>query len=153
MKKIFLFGFLALLLIPLTACGNDSKNTAAETKEINDIKIKVIVGNQILTATLKDNATTRALVAKFPLTIPMKDLYAREMCYHFPDALPANEAGRSGYEIGDISYWTPRHSLVIFYKQNGEVISNLQKIGAFDSSVKLFEQTGDTDVTFDLLNR
>lgn len=117
------------------------------------IKVKITVGKQALTATLLDNATTRHLISRFPLTIPMMDLYSREMCYRFPEALPANEAGSSGYEVGDIAYWTPRHSFVIFYKQNGEVISNLQKIGRIDSGVDVFSKTGDISVTFELLNK
>ena len=91
-------------------------------------------------------------MARFPLTVSMMDLYGREMCYRFPEALPADEARRSGYDVGDIAYWTPRHSFVIFYEQNGEIIGNLQKIGHIHSGVDLFAHTGDTDVTFELLN-
>lgn len=54
--------------------------------------------------------------------------------------------------MGDIAYWTPRHSFVIFYEQNGEIIGNLQKIGRIHSGVDLFARTGDTDVTFEFLN-
>jgi hypothetical protein len=121
--------------------------------EKNEVKVKITVGNQVRTATFIDNATTRSLIAKFPLTIPMQELYSRELVYHFPDPLPSNEAQTSGYEVGDISYWTPRHSFVIFYKQNGEVISNLQKIGRIDSGVEIFGQTGNTNITFELLNK
>ena len=116
------------------------------------IQVKITIGEHTLTATFLDNATTRHLIARFPLTIPMMDLYSREMCYRFPDALPANEAGSSGYEVGDIAYWTPRHSFVIFYKQNGEIVSNLQKIGYIDSGVDLLSRTGDAEVKFELLD-
>lgn len=116
------------------------------------IQVKIIVGEHTLTATFLDNATTRHLLSRFPLTIPMMDLYSREMCYRFPDALPANEAESSGYEVGDIAYWTPRHSFVIFYKQNGEIISALQKVGYINSGVDLFSWTGDTEITFELLD-
>ena len=37
------------------------------------------------------------------------------------------------------------------YAQNGERISNLQKIGRIDSGVEVFAHTGDTNVTFELL--
>jgi hypothetical protein len=166
------------VILGLTACGNspsapNSANTSkpsAESKansssssatttpdsrpeKTTGIKIKVTVGGQVLTATLIDNATTRSLIAKFPLTVRMMDLYSREVVYRFPDPLPANETQTSGYEVGDLSYWTPGHSFVIFYKQNGEVISNLQKIGRFDSGVEIFEKTGDVDVIFELLDK
>ena len=118
--------------------------------EENMIRVKITVGDRTLFADFLDNATTKSLVAKFPLTLPMQDLYGREMCHRFAEALPANEAGTSGYKVGDIAYWTPRHSFVIFYRQNGEVIGNLQKIGRIASGVELFAATGDTDVTFEL---
>lgn len=116
------------------------------------IKVRVTAGEHVLTATFLDNATTRALIAMFPLTVPMADLYNREMCYRFPDALPANEAGTGGYEVGDIVYWTPRHSFVIMYEQNGERISSLQKIGRIDSGVEVFKRTEKIDVTFELMD-
>ena len=117
------------------------------------INIKVTVNGTVLTATLIDNATTRSLISLFPLTVPMTNLYAREMVYRFPDPLPANEAHQSGYEVGDLSYWTPRHSFVIFYEQNGEVISNLQKIGRIDAGVEIFKQIQNADVKFELLHK
>lgn len=141
MIKTVLLGLVLAAVLTGTA-------TAAEP----GIKVKVTVGGETLTATFLNNATTRRLISRFPLTVPMMDLYSREMCYRFPEALPAEEAGRSGYEIGDIAYWTPRHSFVIFYKQNGEVIDNLQKIGSIDSGVELFSRTGDVNVTFDLVD-
>jgi 4-carboxymuconolactone decarboxylase len=115
-----------------------------------DMKLKITVGEKILTARLYDNATTRELISRLPLTLPMKDLYEREVVYNFPEALPVDEEKRGGYEVGDISYWSPWRSFVIFYKQNGEII-NLQKIGHIDSGVEIFETTGDTEVSFEFL--
>lgn len=114
------------------------------------VRIQIAAAERVLSATLLDNASTRALIAQFPLTVPMKDLYSREMCYRLPEALPANETTTSGYDVGDIIYWTPGRSLVIMYKQNGERISNLQKLGRVESGVEFFGQTGDIDVTFRL---
>lgn len=111
--------------------------------------IKIKVGNRGLTATLQNNATARAFVAKLPLTLPMMDLYGREMCYRFTDALPTDNVRSRGYEVGEIVYWPPRHSLVIMYAQNGEHF-DMQELGKIDSGVELFESTGDTDVTFSL---
>ena len=142
---------LALVCI-VTMLGCNSAWAREDNEMAQGIPVKITVGNQVLRATFLDNATSRALVARFPLTVSMMDLYGREMCYRFPDALPADEARRSGYDVGDIAYWTPRHSFVIFYEQNGEIIGNLQKIGHIHSGVKLFARTGDTDVTFELVN-
>lgn len=125
----------------------------ASTSEAESIKVLVRAGGHRMTALFFDNATARALIAKFPLTIPMADLYGRELVYRFSTALPANEAGTSGYEVGDIAYWTPRHSFVIMYAQNGEIISNLQKVGRIDAGVEAFARTGNIDVTFELVEK
>ncbi|KAA6333133.1 hypothetical protein EZS27_018429 [termite gut metagenome] len=128
---------------PNTSDNNGNSNE-------NDMKIKIIVGSTVLTATLIDNSTARALVAKFPLTVPMQDLYNREMCYHFPDVLPADNVQNTGYEVGEIIYWPPLHSLVIMYAQNGEHFS-MQKIGRIESGVDIFAKTGNVTVTFEVL--
>lgn len=138
-----------LLIVAFTAAVPFTASAA----EPQGIRVKITVGEQILTATFLDNATTKALTAKFPLTVPMMDLYSREMCYRFPDSLPANEARTSGYDVGDIVYWTPGRSLVLMYEQNGERIANLQKIGSIDSGVEIFKRTGDVNVTFELMNK
>jgi hypothetical protein len=148
MKKLFLILFL-LLPLPFTIYAQD--NSTENTPKEENIKIKITAGNTVLTATLLDNATTRAFAKKLPLTVPMQDLYSREMCYHFPDALPTDNVRITGYEIGEIIYWPPRHSLVIMYAQNGERFG-MQKIGRIDSGIEIFRTSGDVDVTFELLD-
>ncbi|WP_454779097.1 cyclophilin-like fold protein [Klebsiella michiganensis] len=134
-----------LALASLTAVSFSSLGAEAE-----GIRVKITAGDQVMTATFYDNATTRALVSRFPLTLPMEDLYGREMCYRFPDALPANETQTSGYEVGDVVYWAPRHSFVIMYEQNNERIGNLQKVGRIHSGVGIFRHAGNIDVTFEM---
>ena len=113
-------------------------------------KVKLIINNQKLTADFDDNDTSRAIMARFPLKVSMMNLYSREMTYRFKTALPAKKAKTSGYEVGDIAYWTPRHSFVIFYKQTGEVIGDLQKIGHIKDDISFFNQLGDTDIEFSI---
>lgn len=137
--------------------SNETENNNLTTPENNstlieeEIKIKMTVGNETLTATLIDNPSSRNLIEKFPMTLPMEDLYSREMYYSFEEKIPAPNAKRQGYEVGDISLWTPGNGLVIFYEQNGEIISGLQKVGRIDSGVEIFKETGDIEVTFELI--
>lgn len=141
--------FLIFSTIALGCARHEPQSDEPDTN--TTMKLKITVGDKVLYAELYNNATAKSFIEKLPLILPMQDLYDREMVYRFPDALPANEATTSGYEIGDISYWTPRHSFVIFYKQNGEVISNLQKVGRIQKGIELFETTGNTNVKFELV--
>lgn len=113
-------------------------------------KVKLTINDQELTADFDDNDTSRAIMAQFPLKVSMMNLYSREMTYRFKEALPAKKAKTSGYEVGDIAYWAPRHSFVIFYKQTGEVIDDLQKIGHIKNDISFFNQSGDTNIEFSI---
>ena len=121
---------------------------AAFPANADEMKIKITAGGKTLTATLEDNPTSRAFVAKLPITLPMLDLYGREMCYHFNEALPTDKLVSTNYEVGDLIYWPPRHSFVILYKQNGERFER-QHIGRVDSGVEIFDGMGDADVLFE----
>ena len=116
------------------------------------MQIKITVGDTELYATLEDNATTRALMEQMPMTLSMSDLYGREMCYRYgANALPTDSLRSDGYEVGDIAYWPPRGSLVILYAQNGEQFER-QHLGHIDSGVEVFKNTGDADVTLEVVS-
>ncbi len=86
------------------------------------------------------------------MTLPMSDLYGREMCYCYgAGALPTDNLRSDGYEIGDIAYWPSRGSLVILYAQNGEQFER-RHLGYIDSGVEVFESTGYIDVIFEVVS-
>jgi hypothetical protein len=152
MRKLFLF-FLLVFLFTLSVCAQNSgtqSSSGQTTPQGGTMKVKITADNTTLMATLLDNATSRAFFAKLPLTVKMDDLYSREKCYHFPEALPTDNVRTTGYEVGEIIYWPPRHSFVIMYVQNGERFS-MQKVGHIDSGVEIFKNTGDVMVTFEVI--
>ncbi len=125
--------------------------TESDTGTADNIKIRITVGATELYAELENNATTSALIEQMPMTLPMQDLYGREMCNRYgADALPTDELRSDRYEVGDIAYWPPSGSLVILYAQNGEQFAR-QHLGHIESGVEIFETTGDVDVTFDII--
>lgn len=130
----------------------ESSKTNTNESEVSQMKVKITVGDTELIATLENNATTQALLDQMPMTLPMMDLYGREMCYRYGAyALPTDNLRSDGYEIGDIAYWAPGGSLVILYAQNGEQFER-QHLGHIDSGVEIFENTGDVDVTFEKIS-
>lgn len=136
------------LIQPTVPAKNSNSNGDYDTST-NQTRIKVTVNGTELYAVLDDNATTRDFLAKLPITLPMQDLYDREMCYHFSEAFATDNLQSDNYEVGDIIYWPPRHSLVILYEQNGERFER-QTLGHFESSVDIFKTTGDVKVKFEL---
>ena len=170
MKKILLLCTMLCLLLSVVGCGKVAQNNPAATnlaqaeKQVNkgnmnmvsgttdkttEMKVRITAGNHVITAKLYDNAASKALWNKLPLKLPMMNLYGREMCYRFgKGGLPSNEAADVGYKVGDISYWPPAGSLVILYKQNGEVFEQ-QPIGHIDSDISFFDGMPNTDIVFE----
>ena len=142
MKKILAVIFLTIIICCTTILAEA------------EYKVKITVGETELTATFADNATSRALIEKMPMTLSMMDLYGREMCYRFSDEeIPAEEAQYGSFDVGKLLYWTPWHSFVIVYAESGEEIDDLQYVGMIDEGVEVFSSTGDADVTFELLDQ
>ena len=129
----------------------DYRLSSPEELSNHGIQMRIIVGDRVLTATLEDNATARAIAEQLPMTLPMMDLYGREMCYRFENPFPANEARVSGFQVGDIIYWRPRHSFVIMYHQDGEQFE-MQKVGHINAEAAEIEALfghGDVNVTYE----
>ena len=106
---------------------------------------------QTLYATFDDNATSRALVAMMPMTLPMLNLYGDEMCYRFTgNPLPTDDVQYYLHTKGEIFYWPPGPSFVIRYIETDEYL-NIQHIGQVESGVDVFNSIGDTNVTFELV--
>lgn len=132
--------------VTVALAGQENNNNQNENEMTT--RMKITVGSHTLTATLENNSTAQAFAAKMPITLPMMDLYGREMCYRFPEALPTDEARTRGYEVGEIVYYPPMHSFVIMYAQNGERFQ-MQSIGRVEGNVGIFDGIGDVDVRFE----
>ena len=168
MRKVSIFAMAMCMVMSLSACessnemeepvvpevtpepdNGNSKNDNNQNENEMVTRMRITVGSHTLTATLENNATAQAFAAKLPITLPMMDLYGREMCYRFPEALPADEARTRSYEVGEIVYYSPMHSFVIMYAQNGERFQ-MQSIGRVEGNVGIFDVIGDVvDVRFE----
>lgn len=159
MKIVSILMMAMCVVLPLSACEQSSNTNEVEETPPNNpssdnqtiTQMNITVNGHTLTVTLDNNVTAQAFAAKLPITLPMMDLYGREMCYRFPDALPTDDAKTRGYELGEIVYYPPMHSFVIMYKQNGEHFQ-MQSIGRVQGDVSIFDGIGDVNVTFTKAN-
>ena len=131
--------------------ANAAPRIAPEPIDISLVKLKITVDGKVMTANIEHNRTVLSFLGQLPLSLPMKILYDREMCYHYGvGALPAADTRHDPYEVGDIIYWPPRGSFVILYKQNGEEFERVP-IGHIDEGVEIFDGGGDRTVTFEMI--
>jgi len=120
-----LFTLLASVVVPnLAACSNSLPRAAAETSadQGDEMKIRIIAGNKVVTATLVDNPTTQDFVSLLPLTLTMNDLFGREKFAALPRAISEGGKRTPTYEVGDVIYWSPGPDIAIYYRHDGQSI-------------------------------
>ena len=151
MKKIIKLIFCFIIIFNMLSCDTSrkgeqfmnsikNKNLLENKNNIEEIKISLEIEGTKLTVSMINSKATQDFLALLPLTITMKDLYASEKYAELPIMLSKEGISRQGYNIGDIGYWAPGNCLVIYYKQTGEIINDLQIIGKVDKNIEFFEE-------------
>jgi hypothetical protein len=117
----------------------------------DSMKIRLKVGDTVLTATLIDSATTRDFISLLPLTLTLKDYAGTEKISDLPKRL-STESAPSGSDpsVGDITYYAPWGNLAIFYRDFG-YSSGLVILGKIDSGIKALNVPGSVKVTIELI--
>ena len=114
------------------------------------MKIRFTIdGNELATATLRDNATARDFLALLPVTLTLEDYAATEKISYLPRKLSTDGApAGSDPAVGDIAYYAPWGNLAIFYNDAGYA-RGLVLLGRIDSSMEAFRAASRAKVTIE----
>jgi len=119
---------------------------AEPTKGSTMTRIHVIVGNEILSATLDDTSAGRDFAALLPLELSLSDYRATEKVAELPRKLDTTHAPTSYTpQPGDITYYAPWGNLAIFYKPF-RTARGLVRLGAFDGPLDTLLKGGGISV-------
>ncbi|MBB5399445.1 cyclophilin-like fold protein [Paraburkholderia youngii] len=153
-RGLLLVAMLSLTFARTSAAGGETQSISAQTSSggagaSGQMKIKVNVAGKELQATLADNPTARDFAALLPIRVSMDDLFGREKAGSLPRAISTGGPSSDVYQVGDIGYWSPRHDIAIYYRQDGEKIPSpgIIKIGHFDSGVAALNVPGSVEVS------
>jgi hypothetical protein len=118
-------------------------------------KNRITVNGAPMTATLIDSATTRDFVSVLPVTIPMRDLFAREKSGDLSRSLSEGGERKRTYEVGEVIYWSPSAHLAIFYLRGGPAIPSpgIIVLGKIDSGVEALNVPGSVAVTIEAIKQ
>ncbi len=158
-KKIYIFILLIILIIALVIIivntkrksNNEVKNQARtfevenevktneiqtnniteESEKVMDKTIKVIIDDEIYTATLDENETTKQFLNMLPKEFEMNELNGNEKYVYLETSLPTKEYSPKQIEVGDIMLFG-NNCLVVFYKSFTTPYS-YTKIGHIDN--------------------
>jgi len=119
--------------------------------ENSSMKIRLKVGDKVLTATLIDSKTTQDFVSLLPLTLTLEDYAGTEKISNLPKKLSTEDApSGSDPSVGDITYYAPWGNMAIFYRDFG-YSSGLVLLGKLDSGIEAFNVPGSVKVTVELI--
>ena len=119
-------------------------------KEKSNMKIRLTVGDTVLTATMLDNETSRDFISLLPLTLTLKDYAGTEKIADLPKKLTTKGAPPgSDPSVGDITYYSPWGNIAIFYKDFGYA-SGLILLGNIESGIeKLASMNAEFTITIE----
>ena len=134
--------------------NQESLNINNENIEVGEdsMELNIRIEDNNFTATLYDNATTRSLLEKLPLTINMSELHGNEKYYYFDESLPTNSQSIRNIDTGDLMLYGS-DCLVLFYKSFSTSYS-YTRLGHIDNPEGLAEAvgSGNVTVTFEVAN-
>jgi len=117
------------------------------------MKIKITFDENILTATMHDNPTTRDFISLLPLTVKLDDYAGTEKITYLQKKLSIENApDGSDPSPGEICYYAPWGNLAIFYRDFGYA-KGLIKLGKIDSNIHLLKKIeNQSEVRIELMN-
>jgi hypothetical protein len=112
-KNVFIL--VMLMALAFSVCAQGAGSTGIAYTE-SDAKLKITVGNKVFTATMYDNATAKALMAKLPLTLNMTEFNGNKKYCNLPENFLADSPSSAGtIRAGELMCWQS-NCIVIFYK-------------------------------------
>lgn len=113
------------------------------------MKVRLTLGETVLTATLRDNATARDFAALLPLTLTLTDYAATEKVSDLPRKL-STQGAPAGVtpEAGDLSYYAPWGNLALFH-EGFRYSEGLVTLGTLDGGVEALRQPGPLEATIE----
>lgn len=125
----------------------------AMEKESEEMKIRITMGDTVLSATLADSEASRDFISLLPLKLAMRDYAATEKVSDLPKRL-STAGAPAGFDpsIGDITYYAPWGNLAIFYRDFGYA-SGLVNLGRIDDEgvTQLAGMKGDFEAVVELI--
>jgi hypothetical protein len=159
-KRLTLLALALAMSLNQTACGaGKSKPVStppAQSNEVSDkkageMKVRITIGEKLVTATLTDSEAARDFVSLLPLTLVLDDYAKTEKISYLPRKLSTSGApAGSDPSVGDIAYYAPWGNLAIYYKDFG-YSGGLAILGKIDGDVEAFKAPGSIKATIELV--
>jgi hypothetical protein len=149
-----LLGTVALAVAGPTVAAGQTLAQGSTKHQVNNTMIRMTVDGKAIDATLADNETARDFASLLPLTLTMSDLFGREKTAQLPRVISTAGPRSHTYDVGDVILWSPRPSVAIFYRHDGQKIPSPGSIliAKADAGVEALNVPGAVRVTIERLD-
>jgi flavodoxin len=112
-----------------------------ETEAISGEKtnITITVGDTEMTAVLNDSKAAQEFKNSLPTTVSMTRMGEHEYYGSLETPLTETENLQTGYEIGDLAFWTPGDLFAVYFDEPEEAPSGLMILGNITSDMSIFD--------------
>jgi hypothetical protein len=134
------YGIFVLLAMVLTFTSRTA--FAQDSGTMTNKRLRITVGDRVLSAVLLDNETARDFLSLLPMKVRASDYISREKYWHLPRALAAGGDRESEYERGDLGFWIPNNDMALFYNHDGSTLPTpgLIVIARISSGLEVFNR-------------
>lgn len=108
-------------------------------------KIKIAVGEHIVDAELNGSEAAEQFKAMLPVTISMTRMGGHEYYGRLPQSFEEKGETQTGYEVGDLAFWTPGDLFAIYFNTTNNAPEGLLILGKIISDIKIFENLGNPE--------
>lgn len=145
-----LFTVLRFIAIVFCIFSTSFLSAANKDRPVKNTKIKISVGNQVLTATIYDNSAAHDFLSLLPMKLPLKDYASTEKVSDLPKKLSTKDApSGSTPSKGDIGYYAPWGNLALYYK-DFPYSEGLIILGKIDSNIDVLKEGVSLEAKFEL---
>ncbi|ULQ60429.1 hypothetical protein K7I13_03725 [Brucepastera parasyntrophica] len=142
--RLLIFLSLTFAACDIFADTGEEKNTGENAAMT---RIIITAGGETFSALFYDNAATRVLLARMPLTVNMSDLNRNEKFFNLKEPLPAASTERPQIiGAGEIMLWSG-NTLVLFYKTFSNSYGGYVRLGYVEDTACLAAALGPGNVT------
>ncbi|MCA9673233.1 MAG: hypothetical protein KC503_46910 [Myxococcales bacterium] len=125
-----------LALAAVVAADVTLVDAAEPQAKAQDVRIKLTFNGKKVVVKMRDNASSRDLVAQLPMSLKLSDYAGIEKIAYLPKKLSTKGAA-AGFDpaVGDVTYYAPWGNLAIFYKDYG-FAKGLVPLGRIESGLE-----------------
>ena len=135
-----------------TPDGGSTSGDDNPPSEDDGTRLRLTVGDDNLTATLRDSAATDDLLAQLPVSIEMSDFGSVEKIGPLPEPLStAGQPDGADPVVGDLGYYEPWGNLVLYYGDQS-YYDGIVRLGTLHGDIDAIGEYDDVTVRVELAN-